>query len=45
MNEKKTGMGSQIVFLAKKNIDIKEVSFKNIKEDMIKILEKIGQEY
>lgn len=41
LNEEKAGVGKSIVFLAKKNLDISKVQYKNIEDDMIEILKKI----
>ena len=43
INEEKLGVGENIVFLAKKNINVNNVTFKDIENDVIKIFEKIGQ--
>ena len=44
MDEEKLGIGRSIVFLVKKNVDCKSIFFKDVEEDMKKILDKVGQE-
>ena len=44
LNEEKAGVGNSIVFLIKKKTKIEEITFEKVQNDMIKILEKIGQE-
>jgi len=44
-NKEKLEVGNSIVFLIKKKANIQEISFDKIEQDMIKILEKVGQEY
>ncbi|MCI8397566.1 MAG: ribonuclease P protein component [Clostridia bacterium] len=41
LNEESEVAGKSIVFLAKKNINISEIQYKDIREDMIEILKKI----
>ena len=36
--------GYNIVFLVKKNCDISCISFKEVEEDIIKILQRVGQD-
>lgn len=43
LNEEKAGIGNRIVFLIKKKTSINEISFDKIEQDVIQILEKIGQ--
>ena len=44
LNEEKAGVGNSIVFLIKKKTNVEDITFEKIKYDIIKILEKIGQE-
>ncbi|MCI8620471.1 MAG: ribonuclease P protein component [Clostridia bacterium] len=44
VNEKNFKLGNSIVFLVKKNAVGIVLSFKDIEEDVVKILNKIGQE-
>lgn len=44
LNDKDLKIGNSIVFLIKKKTSFDEISFDKIENDMINILEKIGQE-
>ena len=43
LNEEMLKEGKSIVFLVKKKVNINEISFFKVKEDMIEILKKVGQ--
>ena len=44
LNEEKAGIGNSVIFLIKKKSNIDEITFERIKNDVILILEKMGQE-
>ena len=43
LNEEKIEIGNSIVFLVKKKINRDEINFQNVQNDIIDILQKIGQ--
>ena len=43
LNEEKLGVGNSIVFLVKKKVGFDEITFNKVEEDIVDILEKIGQ--
>lgn len=43
LNEEKVEGGKSIVFLAKKGLNISQITFEEVENDILKILSKIGQ--
>ncbi len=43
LNEDKIDVGNSIVFLVKKKVNVDEINFINIQNDLLLILQKIGQ--
>ena len=43
LNEEKVGEGKSIVFLIKKRVNIEEITFQKVEQDILEIIEKAGQ--